>query len=99
MTGELVAEIGASGVTHDEDIGQVSLVGAGMKTNPGVAATMFEILANDGVNIEMISTSSIRICVRRRRGRRRAVRAGTAHGVRSRRLTPGICGFRHPARR
>ena len=42
----------------------MSLVGAGMKTNPGVAATMFETLANNGVNIEMISTSSIRIsCV------------------------------------
>jgi aspartate kinase len=51
-------------VTHDENIGRVSLVGAGMKTNPGVAATMFEVLANNGVNIEMISTSSIRIsCV------------------------------------
>jgi aspartate kinase len=64
VTGALVAEIGASGVTHDENIGRVSLIGAGMKTNPGVAATMFETLANNGVNIEMISTSSIRIsCV------------------------------------
>jgi len=42
----------------------VSLVGAGMRTNPGVAAKMFEVLALEGVNIEMISTSSIRIsCV------------------------------------
>jgi aspartate kinase len=42
----------------------VSVVGAGMKTHPGIAATMFETLAKEGVNIDMISTSSIRIsCV------------------------------------
>jgi aspartate kinase len=42
----------------------VSLVGAGMKTHPGVAAKMFETLADEGINIEMISTSTIRIsCV------------------------------------
>jgi aspartate kinase len=42
----------------------VSIVGAGMKTNPGIAARMFEVLAQHGVNIEMISTSPIRIsCV------------------------------------
>ncbi len=57
-------EIGASGVVADSDIARVSLVGAGMKTHPGVAATMFETLAGESVNIEMISTSSIRIsCV------------------------------------
>ena len=56
--------LGAAGVTHDAEIGRVSLVGAGMKTNPGVAAAMFEALAAAGINIEMISTSSIRIsCV------------------------------------
>ena len=62
---EVVAsDLGATGVTHDADIARISLVGAGMKTHPGVAATMFEVLANSGVNIEMISTSSIRIsCV------------------------------------
>lgn len=60
----VVPEIGASGFDHDTDIARVSLIGAGMKTNPGVAATMFEIFAAEGVNIEMISTSSIRIsCV------------------------------------
>ena len=60
----VASELGASGVTHDADIARISLVGAGMKTHPGVAATMFEVLANTGVNIEMISTSSIRIsCV------------------------------------
>ena len=45
----------------DEDVAQVSLVGAGMKTNPGVTATMFEALAGAGINIQMISTSPIRI--------------------------------------
>ena len=60
----LAGEIGAGAVTSDEEIGRVSLVGAGMKTNPGVAATMFETLGAGGVNIEMISTSAIRIsCV------------------------------------
>jgi aspartate kinase len=64
VTEGLTAEIGAGGVTHDAEIGRVSLVGAGMKTNPGVAAGMFEALADAGINIEMISTSSIRIsCV------------------------------------
>jgi aspartate kinase len=54
----------------------VSIVGAGMKTNPGVAARMFRVLADEGVNIEMISTSSIRIsCVVRARDVERAVQA------------------------
>ncbi len=56
-------EIGAEAVTHDDDIAKVSLVGAGMKTSPGVAAKMFRVLADEGVNIEMISTSTIRISV------------------------------------
>ena len=60
----VAADLGAAGVDSDTDIARISLVGAGMKTNPGVAATMFETLAAHGVNIEMISTSSIRIsCV------------------------------------
>jgi aspartate kinase len=60
----LVEDVEASGFTADEAVGRVSLVGAGMKTHPGVAATMFETLADASVNIEMISTSSIRIsCV------------------------------------
>ena len=60
----LLPEIGADTVTADSDVARVSLIGAGMKSNPGVAATMFETLATGGVNIEMISTSSIRIsCV------------------------------------
>ena len=64
VTEGLAAAIGATGVTTDATIARVSLVGAGMKSNPGVAATMFETLANAGINIEMISTSAIRIsCV------------------------------------
>ncbi|HEY2429731.1 MAG TPA: aspartate kinase [Acidimicrobiales bacterium] len=55
---------GAGEVFSDAGIGKVSLIGAGMKSNPGVAATMFEVLAKEDVNIEMISTSPIRIsCV------------------------------------
>jgi len=64
ITSEISADIGATGVTTDASIGKVSLVGAGMKSNPGVAATMFETLAANDINIEMISTSAIRIsCV------------------------------------
>ena len=60
----LATEIGAGTVTTDATIARVSLVGAGMKSNPGVAATMFETLGAAGINIEMISTSAIRIsCV------------------------------------
>jgi len=69
-------EIGATGVDHDPDIAKVSLIGAGMKTHPGVAAEMFEALADEGINIEIISTSSIRIsCVVRAADVERAVRA------------------------
>jgi aspartate kinase len=69
-------EVDAAGVSHDPAIGRVSLVGAGMKTNPGVAAQMFEVLAAEGVNIEMISTSAIRIsCVVHEDDVARAVRA------------------------
>jgi aspartate kinase len=57
------AEVGAKGVDTDAQIAKLSLVGAGMKTSPGVAARMFRVLADHGVNIEMISTSTIRISV------------------------------------
>jgi aspartate kinase len=60
----LVESIGAKDTSVDETIALVSLIGAGMKTNPGVAARMFETLADAGINLEMISTSPIRIsCV------------------------------------
>ncbi len=60
---ELKDVIGARQVTRDDAIAKVSLVGAGMKTHPGVAARMFGALSDAGVNIEMISTSTIRISV------------------------------------
>jgi aspartate kinase len=59
----LKAEVGIEEVILDEQVGKVSLVGAGMKTHPGVAAATFEALSQAGVNIEMISTSTIRISV------------------------------------
>ena len=59
----VAGSIGASGVSHDREIAKLSLVGAGMKTSPGIAAKMFRVLADEGVNIEMISTSTIRISV------------------------------------
>jgi len=59
----LRASVGMEDVVYDERIGKVSLIGAGMKTHPGVAAAMFSALSDAGVNIEMISTSTIRISV------------------------------------
>ncbi len=57
----MLGPLEAAEVITDEDVATVSLVGAGMKTHPGVTATMFETLAAEGINIEMISTSPIRI--------------------------------------
>jgi len=72
---DLVDKIGAQAVSTDPDIGKLSLVGAGMKSHPGVAADMFEVLAEANINIEIISTSSIRIsCVIRASDVERAVR-------------------------
>jgi aspartate kinase len=60
----VVDELGAREFSVDESVAKISLVGAGMKTHPGVAAQMFRSLADAGVNLDMISTSSIRIsCV------------------------------------
>ncbi len=76
-------EIGASEVTSDDGVGRVTIVGAGMKSSPGVTALMFETLSNLGINIEMISTSSIRIsCVVRADRVAESVRAlHTAFGL------------------
>ena len=63
IVARVAAEIGAAGVEHDAHIAKLSLVGAGMKTSPGIAAKMFRTLADEGVNIHMISTSTIRISV------------------------------------
>jgi aspartate kinase len=60
---DVAKKVGASGVTQDDNIAKLSLVGAGMKSSPGIAAKMFRILADNQVNIEMISTSTIRISV------------------------------------
>ncbi|MGW6454782.1 aspartate kinase [Streptomyces sp. NPDC055078] len=57
------AAIGFDSLRYDDQIGKISLVGAGMKTNPGVTASFFEALSDAGVNIELISTSEIRISV------------------------------------
>jgi aspartate kinase len=74
ITSSLAGEIGATAVHADAGIARVSLVGAGMKSNPGVAARTFEVLAEAGINIEMISTSAIRIsCIVREAEVERAV--------------------------
>jgi aspartate kinase len=73
---KILVDTEATGYRTDQRIGRVSLVGAGMKTHPGIAAKMFEVLAAEGVNIEMISTSTIRIsCVVGEGDVERAVRA------------------------
>jgi aspartate kinase len=59
--------IGFDSLRYDDQIGKISLVGAGMKTNPGVTADFFTALSDAGVNIELISTSEIRISVVTRR--------------------------------
>jgi len=72
----IVDDLGSDAVIADDDIARVSLIGAGMKSNPGVAATMFETLSDNGINIEMISTSAIRIsCVVRQAQAEAAVAA------------------------
>ena len=61
---EVVREIGARGIVHNERVAKVSIVGVGMRSHSGVASTMFATLAREGINIQMISTSEIAIsCV------------------------------------
>jgi aspartate kinase len=72
----IVSKTGAREWTVDEDVAKISLVGAGMKTHPGIAARMFRTLADANVNLDMISTSPIRIsCVIDARSVEAAVRA------------------------
>ena len=107
LMGRLVPEIGAARYVQDDGIAKVSLVGAGMKSHPGVAASMFEALRDEGVNIEMISTSSIRIsCVIRAEAAERAVKAiharfEIARGATEREThtgdTPAVSGSSDPA--
>jgi aspartate kinase len=61
--GRLKSAVGFESLLYDDRIGKISLIGAGMRSNPGVTATFFGALASAGVNIEMISTSEIRISV------------------------------------
>ncbi len=63
IVARVAGEVGAAGVTQDPDIAKVSVIGAGMKSSPGIAAKMFRTLADHGINIEMISTSTIRVSV------------------------------------
>ena len=63
IVSQVASDVGARGVDHDADIAKISLVGVGMKTSPGIAAKMFRVLADEKVNIAMISTSTIRISV------------------------------------
>ena len=64
IAGGVAVDLGAAGVDVDDDIAKITVVGAGMKPESGVAARMFRILSDHGINIEMISTSPIRIsCV------------------------------------
>jgi aspartate kinase len=61
---ETAKDIGASGVTSDESIAKVSIVGVGMRSHSGVASKMFQTLSQEGINIQMISTSEIKVsCV------------------------------------
>lgn len=72
----IIKKLEAHGTTYDENVAKVSLIGAGMKTHPGVAAKMFEALAENNINIEMISTSSIKIsCVIKSNQVEKAVKA------------------------
>ena len=72
----LRGDLGFRELTSDDQIGKVTLVGAGMKSEPGVAAKMFRVLAEQGINLQMIDTSTIRITVViDRREVERAVRA------------------------
>ena len=63
LLGARISDIGAADVIVNPAVAKVSLVGAGMKTHPGVAARMFAALSRAGVNIQMISTSTIRVSV------------------------------------
>jgi aspartate kinase len=61
---EIAPKINARGIKHDVDIAKVSIIGVGMRSHSGIARTMFETLAKEGINIEMISTSEIKVsCV------------------------------------
>lgn len=69
-------ELGARGVVYDDQVAKVSIVGAGMVSNPGVAARMFQVLADNNINIQVIATSEIKVsCLIQRDMALQAVRA------------------------
>jgi len=73
---KVLDELEQKHIEIDDDIAKISIVGAGMQSHPGVAARMFKLLAEDGINIEMISTSPIRIsCVIRKAKAKEAVKS------------------------
>jgi len=73
---KIAADIGAENVSGVEDIAKVSIVGVGMRNHSGIASTMFHVLANEGINIMMISTSEIKVsCVIEEKYTELAVRA------------------------
>ncbi len=84
---DVVDEAQARGYDTDERIAKISIVGAGMRTNPGVAAKMFRTLADLGINLEMISTSPIKISCVIARGPRRGGGTRAARRLRARRRT------------
>jgi aspartate kinase len=80
ITDGIVESLGAEGSDFDRNVAKISVIGAGMRTHPGVAAGMFKTLADNGINIEMISTSAIKIsCVVRREDGEKAVNALHKH--------------------
>ncbi|MFH0828293.1 MAG: ACT domain-containing protein, partial [Candidatus Omnitrophota bacterium] len=73
---QIAKQMGAGEVLGDQDIARVAVVGIGMKSNPGVAAKMFKTLAENKINIEMISTSDISIsCIIQKKFAETAVKA------------------------
>jgi aspartate kinase len=77
-------EVGFASIQYDDQIGKLSLVGAGMRSHPGVTATFFAAMSEAGVNIEMISTSEIRISIICRESDLRSRRKSSAHSLRIR---------------
>ncbi|MBI5657447.1 MAG: ACT domain-containing protein, partial [Geobacter sp.] len=63
ITKEVSAEVNAKEVLTDENISKISIVGVGMRSHAGVATKMFQSLAQEGINIQMISTSEIKVSV------------------------------------
>jgi len=64
IASRVAAEVGSESVEQDDKIAKVSIIGVGMQYSPGIASKMFEVLAENGINILMISTSEIKIsCV------------------------------------